>query len=73
MRIHRHVADDDEILGTIDVFLTGGFHRGLRQETFARSDIEEADVVERGMAFGFHSSKKGLISLGALCNAARLC
>jgi hypothetical protein len=25
------------------------------------------------MAFGFHSSKKGLISLGALCNAARLC
>ena len=73
MRIHRHVADDDEILGTIDVFLTGGFHRGLRQEAFARSDIEEADVVERGMAFGFHSGKKGLISLGALCNAARLC
>jgi hypothetical protein len=25
------------------------------------------------MAFGFHSGKKGLISLGALCNAARLC
>lgn len=73
MRIHRHVADNDEILGTIDVFLTGGFHRGLRQETFARSDIQEADVVESGMAFGFHSSKKGLISLGALCNAARLC
>jgi hypothetical protein len=25
------------------------------------------------MAFGFHRGKKGLISLGALCNAARLC
>ena len=73
MRIHRHVTDDDEILGTIDVLLAGRFHRGLRHETFASSDIEEADVVERGMAFGFHSGKKGLISLGALCNAARLC
>lgn len=73
MRIHRHVTEDDEIFGTINALLAGRFHRGLGHETFAGSDIEEADVIERGMAFGFHSGKEGLISLGALCNAARLC
>ena len=73
VRIHRDVARDNKVLHAVNLLFAGRFHGGLRQETLARPDIEEANVIESGMAFGFHSSKKGLISLGALCNAARLC
>ena len=54
MRIHRHVAHDDEVFRAVDRLGAGGLHRGLRQEFLARSDVEEADVVESGMALGFH-------------------
>ena len=73
MRVHRHVAGDDEILHAVDLLLAGGFHGGAGEKTPAGSDIEEADVVESGMAFGFHGGKWVLISLGAPCSAARLC
>ena len=59
MRVHRHVAEHHKVLLTVDRFLTGGLHRRLGEVALARSDIEEANVVERGMAFGFHR-KKGL-------------
>ena len=45
----------------------------LGKKGVACSDVEEADVVENGMAFGLHGKGRRLISLGALCNAARLC
>lgn len=60
MRIHRHVAHDDLVFDAIDGLLAGGLHRGLGEETLAARDIEEADVVESGMAFGFHGDKRGL-------------
>ena len=47
------------------------FHGG--DGPLACSDIEEANVVQNWVAFGFHRVGRGLISLGALCNAARLC
>src|SRR6478736_8353093 len=73
MRIHRDVADDDEVVLTVDLLGAGRLHRGLGQELLACSDIEEADVVESGMAFGLHGREKRLISLGAPCSAARPC
>ena len=57
MRIHRNVAEDDEILFAINDFLAGGLHRGLGEETLAARNIEIANVVENGMAFGFHGVK----------------
>ena len=59
MRVHRDVADDHEIVLAVDLLGAGGLHRGLGQEFLACSDVEEADVVESGMAFGFHG-KDGL-------------
>src|SRR6478736_1087184 len=73
MRIHRDVADDDEVVLAVDLLGAGRLHRGLGQELLACSDIEEADVVESGMAFGLHGREKRLISLGAPCSAARPC
>ncbi len=58
MRVHRDVADDDLVFDAIDGLLAGRLHRGLGEETFARRDIEEADVIESGMAFGFHGGIK---------------
>jgi hypothetical protein len=59
MRIHGHVANHNVILHAIDLLLAGGLHRGLGEETFARCDIEEANVVKSGMDFGFHGDEKG--------------
>ena len=72
VRIHCHIAGHDEVFGAIDRLLAGGLHGGLGQETLARSDIEEANVVERGMDFSFHGGRKRLISPDAPCSAARL-
>lgn len=66
VRVHRHIARDDEIFLTIDLLLAGGLHGGLREKTTARSDIEEADVVQRGMSLGFHRSKMELLALARL-------
>ena len=57
VRIRGHVAKDDEELDAIDDFLTGGLHRGLGLEALAARNIEEANVIEDGMAFGFHVGK----------------
>ena len=74
MRIRRHVAEDDEVLDAIDDFLAGGLHRGLGEEALAARNIEVANVVEDGMAFGFHVIKEGLrVNLGGPCSAARPC
>jgi hypothetical protein len=73
MRIHGDVADDHEVILAVDLLGAGGLHRGLGQEFLACSDVEEADVVESGMAFGLHGKEVELISLGAPCNAARPC
>ena len=58
MRIHRHVAKDNEVFLAIDGLLALGFHRGLGEEAFARRNVEEANIIEDGMAFGFHSGIK---------------
>ena len=58
MRVTRDVAHDDVVVLAVDLLGAGGLHRGLGQELLACSDIEEADVVERGMAFSFHGGKK---------------
>jgi hypothetical protein len=57
VRIHGHVAHDDEIFFTFNLFLAGRFHGGLGEKTFTGRDVEEANVVQRGMAFGFHVEK----------------
>ena len=54
MRIHRDVADNNVIFLAIDLLLTSGLHGGGGEETLARTDIEEANVIESGMTFGFH-------------------
>ena len=54
MRVHGDVAHDHKVVLAVDLLGTGGLHRGLGQEFLACSDVEEADVVESGMAFGFH-------------------
>ena len=59
VRVHRDVANDDEVVLAVDLLGAGGLHRGLGQEFLACSDVEEADVVQGGMAFGFHG-KEGL-------------
>jgi len=58
MRIGGHVAENDEMFDAIDNFLTGGLHRGLGEETLAARNIEVANVIEDGMAFGFHVIKE---------------
>src|SRR5436190_8640167 len=57
MGIHRHITRDDVILLTFDLLLAGRLQGGLGEETTTGSDIEEADVVQRGMTFGFHRGK----------------
>ena len=59
MRVHRDVAQDDEIFLPIDLLLAGRLHGGLGEETFAARDIEEAYVVKSGMAFSFHGEIVG--------------
>ena len=59
MRVHRNVAQHDEVFHPVDVLLTGGLHGGLGEETLAGADIDKADVVESGMAFGFHGKIVG--------------
>ena len=54
MRVHGDVTHDHEIVLAVDLLGAGGLHRGLRQEFLACSNIEEADVVKHGMAFGLH-------------------
>jgi len=58
MRIHGNVADHNEIVLTLDLLLASRFHGGASQEAFAGAYIEEANVVESGMAFGFHGGIK---------------
>ena len=60
MGVHGDVAQDDEIFHSVDGFLAGRLHRRAGEETLARRHIEEANVVERGMAFRFHGGKKRL-------------
>lgn len=57
VRIHRHITNDDEVFLTVDLLLASGLHGGLRQETFAGGNVEEADIIEIGMAGGFHRYK----------------
>ena len=73
MRVHGDVAHDDEVVLDVDLLAAWGLHRGLGQELLACSEVEEADVVQGGMAFGLHGKGGSLISLGAPCSAARLC
>jgi hypothetical protein len=59
MRVHRDVAQHDEVFLTVDLLFTSGLHGGLGEETFAARDIEEAYVVKSGMAFSFHGEIVG--------------
>ena len=43
--VHGHVAHDHEILFPINLLLTGRLHGGLGQETLARCDVEEAEII----------------------------
>ena len=70
MRIHRDVANDDEIVLAVDLLGTGRLHRGLGQEFLACSDVKETDVVESGMAFGLHG--KSWVESALACFVARL-
>ena len=54
MGVHGHVAEDDLVLDAIDGLLAGRLEGRAGEEALARGDIEEADVVESGMTFGFH-------------------
>ena len=58
MGVHRDVAEDDVVFDLADLLLAGRLHRGSGEKTFAGRDIEEANVVERGMTFGFHGEKE---------------
>jgi hypothetical protein len=62
--IHRHIAQHDEIVLAVDLLFAGGLHGRLREEATTSRDIEEANVVERGVAFGLHGGK--LLSLARL-------
>ena len=63
----------EEITQAVHRFAVQGRTSAVEGESAAGADVQEADVVESGMAFGFHRGSRGLISLGAPCNAARLC
>src|ERR1700691_169936 len=73
MRVHRHVAQDHEILLAVDRLLAGRLHGGAGEELLAGRDIEEADRVESGMAFGFHVENVLKISPAALYSGGRSC
>ena len=73
MRVHGHVAQDDEILLAVDRLLAARLHRRDGQKFFAGGDVEEADRVECRMAFSFHVGNGLRLSPGALCNAGRSC
>ena len=74
MRVAGDVARYHEIFGPVDGLFTGGLHGGLGEETLAGADIDKADVVESGMAFGFHGKIVGWwLSPDALCSGARPC
>ena len=60
VRIGGHVTENDEVFDAINDFLAGGLHRGLGEEALAARNIEVANVVEDGMAFGFHVVKEGV-------------
>lgn len=57
VRVRGHVAKDDEEFNSIDDLLTGRLHRGFGLKPFAARNIEITNVVEYGMAFGFHGFK----------------
>jgi len=59
MRVHRDVAQHDEIFLPVDLLFTGRLHGGPSEETFATRDIDEAYVVKSGMAFSFHGEIVG--------------
>jgi len=62
MRVHRDVAQHHEVFHPVDILLTGGFHSGLGEETLAARNIEEANIIESRMAFGFHGKNIGLVA-----------
>ena len=62
MRVHRNVAQHDEVFHPVDVLLTGGLHGGLGEETLAARNIEEANIIKSRMAFGFHGENIGLVA-----------
>src|ERR1019366_6733154 len=72
MRVHRHIARHDVVFHAVNLLLAGRLHGGTGEVTTAGTDIEVADVVESGMAFGFHGNRR-LISPAAPCSAVRLC
>jgi hypothetical protein len=57
VRIHGHVAEHDEILRAVDGFLPGRLEGRAREKSLAGGNVDEADVIEGGMAFGFHGNR----------------
>jgi hypothetical protein len=54
VRIHGDVTHDHKIILAVDLLGAGGLHRGFGEEFLARTNVEEANVVESWMAFGLH-------------------
>jgi hypothetical protein len=54
VRIGRHVTEDDMELLTVDLLLAGRLEGRLGQELATGGNVDEADVIECRMAFGFH-------------------
>src|SRR5690606_4656637 len=76
VRVHGDVTNDNEVFHAVDGLFATGLEGGLGQELLAGANVEEADVVERGMAFGFHDDKFLVvmkISPGALCSGGWSC
>lgn len=70
VRIHGDVAHNHEVILAVDFLGAGRLHRGLGQEFLACSDVEEADVIESGMAFVLHG--KSWVESALACFVARL-
>ena len=64
MRITGNVTHHHLVFDTIDGFLALGLQRGLGEELTTGRDVDETDVVEFRMTFGFHG--KELSGLGRL-------
>ena len=62
MGVHGDIAQHDEVFDPVDLLLTGGLHGGLGEEALARRDVEKTNVIENGMAFGFHGENIGLVA-----------
>lgn len=49
--------NDDEVVFIVDFFFMSRFYGGFGEEVFVGVYVEEVNVVESGMVFGFYGGK----------------